>query len=81
MKRLSAISGIDFADMLFMGDAVYPDCNDYAVYQAGIDTIAVLDVETTNRGILAVIYCRGADASPQGSVRTHAPRQIQTVTF
>lgn len=60
MKRLATISGIDFAEMIFMGDAVYPDGNDYAVYQAGIDTIAVHDVQETKRAIQAVIYCLGA---------------------
>jgi hydroxymethylpyrimidine pyrophosphatase-like HAD family hydrolase len=65
MKRLATISGIDFADMIFMGDAVYPDGNDYAVYQAGIDTIAVHDVQETKRAIQAVIYCLGAGAASQ----------------
>jgi len=59
MRQLAAISGISFDDMIFMGDAVYPDGNDYAVYQAGIDTIAVHDVQETKRAIQAVIYCLG----------------------
>ena len=61
MGRLSVISGIDFADMIFIGDAVYPDGNDYAVYKAGIDTIAVRDVHETKRAIEAITFCLKPD--------------------
>jgi HAD superfamily hydrolase (TIGR01484 family) len=64
MGRLAEFSGIPFADMIFMGDAVYPDGNDYAVYQAGIDTIAVRDVHETKRAIEAIIFCLVHHATP-----------------
>ena len=63
MTRLADLSGIPFADMIFMGDAVYPDGNDYAVYQAGIDTIAVRDVNEAKRAIEAIIYCLKPDGT------------------
>lgn len=61
MGRLSVISGIAFADMIFIGDALYPDGNDYAVYKAGVDMIAVRDVHETKRAIEAIIFCLKPD--------------------
>lgn len=61
MSRLAEISGIPFADMIFIGDAVYPDGNDYAVFKAGINTIAVRDVHETKRAIEAIIFCLKTD--------------------
>lgn len=57
MGRLSSISGIAFDDMIFVGDAVFPDGNDYPVYQAGIDTVAVNNVTETKRVIETIIFC------------------------
>jgi phosphomannomutase len=57
IKRLAEVSGVPVADMLFMGDAVYPGGNDYPVQQAGIDTIAVHTIGETKRAIDAVILC------------------------
>lgn len=43
--------------MLFLGDAIYPGGNDDAVRAAGIDTIAVRDVEDTMTAVRAIIAC------------------------
>ena len=53
-------SGIAKAEMIFMGDAVYPGGNDYSVPdKAGVDTIAVGSIDETRRAIEAIIYCLG----------------------
>jgi HAD superfamily hydrolase (TIGR01484 family) len=57
MRRLSDASGIATADMLFLGDAIYPGGNDDAVRAAGMDTIAVRDVEETMTAVRAIIAC------------------------
>ncbi len=56
MTKLSEHSGIATADMIFLGDAIYPGGNDDPVRAAGIDTIKVRDPEETMtalRGMLA----------------------------
>lgn len=57
IKRLSEISGIATTDMIFMGDAIYPGGNDYAVRAAGVDSVAIRDVTETKRVIEAILYC------------------------
>lgn len=57
MRKLAELSGIAFAEMIFVGDAVYPDGNDYPVREAGIDTIAVSGVDETKRAIEAIAFC------------------------
>lgn len=66
MRKLAEVSGIATADMIFIGDALYPGGNDYAVREAGIDTIAVRDIHETKRVIEAIIMCL-AETLPQGS--------------
>ncbi|QQV78204.1 HAD-IIB family hydrolase [Sphingomonas aliaeris] len=56
MTKLADHSGISTADMIFLGDAIYPGGNDDPVRAAGIDTIKVRDPEETMtalRGMLA----------------------------
>lgn len=55
MRKLAEHSGIATADMLFLGDAIYPGGNDNPVKEAGMDTIAVRDVAETMTAIAAVI--------------------------
>lgn len=56
MERLSEISGIPKAGMLFFGDALYPGGNDAPVREtAGIDSVQVYNVEQTKRALEAVI--------------------------
>ena len=57
LKRLSAESGIALADMLFIGDAIYPGGNDYPAAQIGMETIRVRDVAETAAVIAAIVAC------------------------
>lgn len=58
ITRLSHVAGISLADMMFVGDALFPGGNDHAVIDAGVATIAVRDVEETKRIIEAIVLCR-----------------------
>lgn len=49
MNRLAALTGIPFSDMLFVGDRLDPDGNDFPVIALGIPTRAVDDWEQTAR--------------------------------
>lgn len=58
VERLSEISGIPKADMLFFGDALYPGGNDAPVKDtAGVDCVQVYNVDQTKRALEAVILC------------------------
>ena len=57
MRRLTEQAGISFANILFMGDAIFPGGNDDPVRQAGIDAIRVRDPAETETAIQAVIAC------------------------
>lgn len=56
--KLSQAASVPLADMIFIGDALFPGGNDHAVIDAGVATIAVRDVEETKRIIEAIILCR-----------------------
>ncbi|WP_431280357.1 HAD-IIB family hydrolase [Leifsonia poae] len=47
MNKLTALTGIPFADMLFVGDRLDPDGNDFPVVALGIPTRSVADWEQT----------------------------------
>lgn len=57
MRRLAEHTNVSPAQILFVGDALYPGGNDYPVKAAGIDTIAVRDVAETRSIVAAVIAC------------------------
>lgn len=57
MRRLAEHSGIATADMLFLGDAIYPGGNDDAVRAAGMDTLKVRDPAETATAVRAVLFC------------------------
>ena len=57
MRKLTEYAGVSFAEILFMGDAIYPGGNDDAVRAAGIDSIKVRDPAETATAIAAVIAC------------------------
>ncbi len=57
MRKLAEHSGIATDEMLFLGDAIYPGGNDYAVRAAGIDTVKVRDAEETLSVITGIIAC------------------------
>ena len=56
MRKLSEFAKVAFNEMIFIGDAIYPGGNDFAVREAGIDSIAVRDVHETKRLIEALIF-------------------------
>ncbi len=55
LRRLAEVIGVPTEAMLFLGDAIFPGGNDYAVREAGIDSIAVRDVEETKRVIEGIL--------------------------
>jgi len=55
MRRLAAITHIPFSDMLFVGDRLDPDGNDYPVLALGVPTRAVRDWTETASLIEEVI--------------------------
>ncbi len=57
MRKLAENSGVPTADMLFLGDAIYPGGNDDPVRAAGIDTVAVRAVEDTMTAVRAITAC------------------------
>jgi phosphomannomutase len=57
IHKLRDILNIPLANMLFMGDAIFPGGNDYAAKEAGVDCIAVRDPDETKRAVEAIIYC------------------------
>jgi hypothetical protein len=59
IRKLRDVLGIPIAEMLFVGDAIFPGGNDYPALQAGTDTIEVRDPDETKRVIEAIIACVG----------------------
>ena len=55
MRRLAELTGVPFAETLFIGDRLDPDGNDYPVKALGVPTIAVEGWEDTVREIAAVV--------------------------
>lgn len=47
IQRLLDKLNLTKTEIVFVGDAIFPGGNDYSVYEAGIDTIAVKDPEET----------------------------------
>jgi phosphomannomutase len=59
IRKLRDVLDIPIAEMLFVGDAIFPGGNDYPALQAGTDTIEVRDPDETKRVIEAIIACVG----------------------
>lgn len=70
IRKLRDILGIAIADMVFVGDAIFPGGNDYAAKEAGTPCIRVRDPEESKRVIEAIILCLPreplADSPPPG---------------
>jgi phosphomannomutase len=64
VEKLRDFLGVDFAEMLFVGDALFPGGNDSPVKRIGMDTIQVRDVSETKRVIEAVVACLGQKGAP-----------------
>ncbi|KQM14697.1 HAD-IIB family hydrolase [Novosphingobium sp. Leaf2] len=58
LKRLAEHSGVAEADMLFLGDAIFPGGNDYPAKAMGLDTVCVRDPADTANVITAIIACQ-----------------------
>jgi len=57
IKKLKQTLGVPIADMIFVGDAIFPGGNDYPAKQAGVDSIRVRDPEETKRVVEAICAC------------------------
>lgn len=55
MRRLAELTGIPFAETLFVGDRLDPDGNDYPVKALGVPTVAVTGWEDTVRVIRTLL--------------------------
>jgi phosphomannomutase len=55
--KLEQTLGVTIADMIFVGDAIFPGGNDYPAKQAGVESIRVRDPEETKRVIEAICAC------------------------
>jgi HAD superfamily hydrolase (TIGR01484 family) len=66
IRKLRDVLGIAIADMVFVGDAIFPGGNDYAAKEAGAPSIKVRDPEETKRVVEAILLCL-----PSDSLATH----------
>jgi phosphomannomutase len=57
IKKLKETLGVPIADMVFVGDAIFPGGNDYPAKQAGVESIRVRDPDETKRVVEAICAC------------------------
>jgi HAD superfamily hydrolase (TIGR01484 family) len=57
VRKLHETLGIAIADMIFVGDAIFPGGNDYPAKQAGAESIRVRDPHETKRVVEAICAC------------------------
>jgi len=57
IRKLRDVLGIPIAQMLFVGDAIFPGGNDYPALEAGVESIEVRDPDETKRVIEAIAAC------------------------
>ena len=57
IKKLKETLGVPIADMIFVGDAIFPGGNDYPAKQAGVESIRVREPEETKRVVEAICAC------------------------
>lgn len=57
IEKLTEILGINKEEMIFVGDALFPGGNDFAVKEAGVDSIEVRDPNESKRVIQAIVAC------------------------
>jgi HAD superfamily hydrolase (TIGR01484 family) len=58
LRKLAEASGFALADMIFIGDAIFPGGNDYPAKEAGVDTVQVRDPQETLAVIAAIVACQ-----------------------
>jgi HAD superfamily hydrolase (TIGR01484 family) len=63
MRKLRDILGIPIAEMLYIGDALFPGGNDAPVHETGVDAIQVRDPQETKHVIEAIVACVSAPAT------------------
>lgn len=51
LQQIEKYLGVQINDMLFIGDAIFPGGNDYAVVRTGVDYVAVAGPEDTKKAI------------------------------
>ncbi|HQT99516.1 MAG TPA: HAD-IIB family hydrolase [Acidimicrobiales bacterium] len=71
IEKLRAHLGIEIAQMLFVGDAIFEGGNDFAAQRVGVDSILVRDPRETARVIQTIIACLG-DGATQMVAPAHA---------
>jgi phosphomannomutase len=59
IRKLRDVLGVPIAEMIFIGDAVFPGGNDYPAKEAGALSIEVRDPDETKRVIEAMLACLG----------------------
>lgn len=59
IRKLRDILGIPIAEMLFLGDALFPGGNDYPAKTAGVWSILVRDPTETKRVVEGITACLG----------------------
>jgi phosphomannomutase len=59
IRKLRDVIGVPIAEMIFVGDAVFPGGNDYPAKEAGALSIEVRDPGETKRVIEAILACLG----------------------
>ena len=57
LKKLAEHSGVELADMIFIGDAIFPGGNDYPAMTLGVDCIRVKTIDDTRSAIDAIVLC------------------------
>ncbi|SRR5579875_471929 len=57
IRKLRDVLKIPIAEMLFVGDALFPGGNDYPAREAGVDCVQVRDPEETKRVIETLVIC------------------------
>ena len=57
IRKLCDLLGVSFAEMIYIGDALYVGGNDYPAKEAGVDCIPVKDPDETKRVIQTIIAC------------------------
>jgi len=59
IRKLRDVLNISIAEMIFVGDALFPGGNDYPAEQAGVTSIRVRDPNESKRVIEAIVACLG----------------------
>lgn len=57
IRKLRDVLGIDIAEMIYVGDALFPGGNDYPARETGATCIAIKGPEETKRVIETVVAC------------------------